>query len=71
MIVSCGCTFHGYTDDMAPIIEYCRGHAYNYDVFFYAKKVMDTLQEYGPSIVPHLLDTDENDGERLRNALRG
>jgi hypothetical protein len=35
-----------------------------------ALAVMDTLEEYGPSIVPHLIDTDENDGERLRVLAR-
>lgn len=34
-----------------------------------AQRVMDTLAEYGPSIVPHLMDTDNNAGERLRQAL--
>lgn len=36
-----------------------------------AKIVMDLLEEHGPSIVPHLLDTDENAGQRLRTALEG
>ena len=35
----------------------------------YAKAVMQTLEEHGPSIVPHLMDTDDNDGERLRQAI--
>lgn len=35
----------------------------------FSKKVMATLKEFGPAIVPHLLDTDENDGQRLRNAI--
>lgn len=34
-----------------------------------ADAVMTTLKEYGPSIVPHLLDTDDNDGQRLRDAI--
>jgi len=34
-----------------------------------AQGVMDHLEE-GPSIVPHLIDTDENDGERTREALK-
>jgi hypothetical protein len=33
------------------------------------KIVMDMLEEHGPSIVPHLLDTDENAGQRFRDAL--
>ena len=35
-----------------------------------AKEVMDLLQEYGAEIVPHLIDTDENPGQRLREALQ-
>ena len=34
------------------------------------KIVMDILDEHGPSIVPHLLDTDENAGQRFRAALK-
>lgn len=33
------------------------------------KVVMDLLDKHGPSIVPHLLDTDENAGQRFRAAL--
>ena len=32
--------------------------------------VMKILENHGPGIVPHLMDTDENDGERLRNVLK-
>jgi hypothetical protein len=39
------------------------------EIIRYAKLVMADLQEHGPSIVPHLLDNDDNDGERLRVAL--
>lgn len=35
----------------------------------YAREVMDALAEHGPGIVGHLLDTDDNSGERLRRAL--
>ena len=31
--------------------------------------VMRLLEEHGPSIVPHLMDTDETAGQRLRDAL--
>jgi hypothetical protein len=31
--------------------------------------VMEMLDEHGPSIVPHLIDTDDNVGQRLRNSL--
>jgi hypothetical protein len=34
-----------------------------------AKQVMAMLEEHGPSIVPHLLDSDENAGQRLRDAI--
>lgn len=40
------------------------------EVAEYAREVMSYLEKYGSSIVPHLLDTDENPGERLRDALR-
>lgn len=36
----------------------------------YAGLVMETLEAHGPGIVGHLLDTDDNDGQRLREALR-
>lgn len=34
-----------------------------------AIEVMQALEEHGPSIVPHLLDTDMNAGQRLRDAI--
>lgn len=34
-----------------------------------AKEVMALLEEYGAPIVPHLLDTDMNAGQRLRDAI--
>lgn len=40
------------------------------DLKLNAKGVMDALEEHGPSIVPHLIDSDENDGERTREALK-
>ena len=40
------------------------------DVTLCAEKVMKDLDEYGGTIVPHLIDNDENDGQRLRNAIR-
>lgn len=33
------------------------------------KRVMDLLEKHGGSIVPHLLDTDENAGQEFREAL--
>lgn len=36
-----------------------------------AGEVMRLLEQYGPSIVPHLIDTDENAGQRLRDLLEG
>ena len=35
-----------------------------------ARAVMTELKAHGPSIVPHLMDTDDNAGEYLRRALR-
>lgn len=40
-----------------------------YFLIQYGQAVMDALKQYGPSIVPHLLDNDENDGERFRQTL--
>jgi hypothetical protein len=39
------------------------------DLLSAAKEVMDTLAKFGGSIVPHLLDTDMNAGQRLRDAI--
>ena len=30
------------------------------------KHTLQSLEEHGPSILPHLTDTDENSGEQLR-----
>lgn len=40
------------------------------DLYTASKRVMDTLSQHGASIVPHLLDTDDNAGEVLRQMLR-
>lgn len=40
------------------------------DVMIYAREVMDKLESHGAEIVPHLMDTDENAGQRLREALK-
>lgn len=34
------------------------------------RAVMECLEEHGDTIVPHLIDTDDNDGEYFRAALR-
>jgi hypothetical protein len=34
-----------------------------------AKEVMAALEKFGGSIVPHLMDTDMNAGQRLRDAI--
>jgi len=39
------------------------------DIALKAKKVMDLLEKHGSGIVPHLLDTDENAGQELRDAI--
>lgn len=36
------------------------------DLALKAKAVMDDLEKHGPSIVPHLIDTDSNNGQYLR-----
>jgi hypothetical protein len=35
----------------------------------FAARVMAGFEEHGAGIWPHYADTDENDGERLREAL--
>ena len=35
----------------------------------HGRMVIGALEIHGSSIVPHLLDTDDNAGERLRKAL--
>lgn len=39
------------------------------ELYKQAKQVMNMLEEYGGSIVPHLIDTDDNAGEFLRQAI--
>lgn len=39
------------------------------DLAMKARAVMGDLEKHGPSIVPHLLDTDDNDGQYLRVAV--
>lgn len=34
-----------------------------------AKEVMSLLRDHGPAIVPHLMDSDQNAGQRLRDAI--
>ena len=50
-------------DDAIKMLEVHR------ELLIYAEKVMNKLEEHGASIVPHLLDTDDNDGQRLREAI--
>lgn len=45
------------------------GPASNNDLLAAAKEVLGMLEEHGGSIVPHLLDTDMNAGQRLRDAI--
>lgn len=39
------------------------------DLLKAAKEVIGLLEKHGGSIVPHLMDTDENAGQRLRDAI--
>lgn len=39
------------------------------DLLEAAKEVMECLEKHGASIVPHLLDSDDNPGQRLRDAI--
>ena len=38
-----------------------------YELAIAADRVMDDLKKHGPSIVPHLMDDDDNDGWGSRN----
>ena len=54
----------------AELIALSRNHfAALVRVAMAADEGMAALAEHGASIVPHLVDTDENAGERLRSAL--
>ena len=66
--MDCGCII-GQDYDGTLTIRYCPKHKAAPDLYEAAKEVMDTLEQYGGSIVPHLMDTDENAGQRLREAL--
>jgi hypothetical protein len=58
-----------YGNDAEEIEEHGRLIAAAPELYEAAKEVMDLLSKYGASIVPHLLDTDENPGGRLRAIL--
>jgi pantothenate kinase len=58
-----------YGNDAEEIEEHGRLIAAAPEFYATAKEVMDLLSKHGASIVPHLLDTDENPGERLRALL--
>ena len=49
--------------------KFVRLKAANAELVEHAGKVMELLKEHGPSIVPHLMDTDDNAGQYLRDAL--
>jgi chromosome segregation ATPase len=58
-------------DDLAATrAELARVREAAQDVKWYGGMVMEMLEEHGPSIVPHLIDTDDNAGEHFRDALR-
>ncbi len=40
------------------------------EIAIQATRVMNALEEYGAGIVPHLMDTDENCGQKLREAIQ-
>ncbi len=50
-------------------VEITRLRALNAELLTAAREVMRLLEEHGPSIVPHLMDDDENAGQRLRDAI--
>ena len=51
-------------------VEKCPcGHESCKELLRHAEAVMKQLEEHGGAIVPHLLDTDDNPGEFLRQAI--
>lgn len=40
------------------------------EIAHWANEVMQLLEKHGPGIVPHLMDTDDNAGQFLRDALK-
>jgi len=63
----CGCPHYAQAVERTDETEMARLRR----VEKYAAEVMAALDQHGASIVAHLLDNDENSGERLRRALRG
>lgn len=62
----------GYEPDEPLVVLASDYDALRYDLHDLATKaalVMAMLKEHGPSIVPHLLDTDDNAGQRLRGTI--
>lgn len=66
---------HTYGNDAATIAKLGRAEANARliaaapELLETASRVMAILEEHGPSIVPHLLDSDDNAGQRLRDAI--
>lgn len=63
-------------DSRGPLDSNVLAHGMSHDValgfakmFEAAKEVMALLEQHGGAIWPHLSDTDDNAGQRLRNAL--
>lgn len=54
--------------DARAVAERCPA-AVTQELLFAAKEVMADLERYGPSIVPYLLDDDDNAGRRLRLSI--
>jgi len=55
-----------YKANAAFIVTACNAH---YKLLNAAKQVMEILGQYGASAVPHLMDTDDNAGQALRDAI--
>jgi len=56
-------------DGAAIVCQLAAALGYASELRAAAKEVMAALHEYGPSIVPHLMDDDMNAGQRLRAAI--
>mgnify|MGYP001607469516 FL=1 len=57
------------TPNPVPNCVYESLKARNAGLLSAAKEVMNLLHTHGPEIVRHLMDTDENPGQRLRDAI--
>jgi len=55
--------------DAKFIVRACNTYDALVRIYEAAKKVMDLLEKHGSDAVPHLMDTDENCGQKLREFI--